>query len=321
MPDTWDPTLTVFTGIISPVAVTVCDKSPRIIGTVTNSPFLAPPPKPNIKNQAPTNKKSLHSGGDLEEAPLNYAEKVHVIPQVTVKAKKYWTSDDNIQWFDQNTGRHWATIYYNAKEELDKILDRGEPMPTVFEFLAKRNPMFNNPECIDLPQPFAIQPPRGRMTYGGRNILWLIDNGLDQYFSTANDFGHAPSSHPFSDIATFPYYLDEIKAIYIVPWSPKEEASRVRIYIYRQLKFTTESQKGLRRTHFQGYNIPETFKMEDMQVLPPLENLRRTLYWEPNVKTDENGEAKIIFYNNMSATQIQYSAEGISKDGKVIVGE
>ena len=267
------------------------------------------------------NKKSLHSGGDLEEAPLNYAEKVHVIPQVTVKAKKYWTSDDNIQWFDQNTGRHWATIYYNAKEELDKILDRGEPMPTVFEFLAKRNPMFNNPECIDLPQPFAIQPPRGRMTYGGRNILWLIDNGLDQYFSTANDFGHAPSSHPFSDIATFPYYLDEIKAIYIVPWSPKEEASRVRIYIYRQLKFTTESQKGLRRTHFQGYNIPETFKMEDMQVLPPLENLRRTLYWEPNVKTDENGEAKIIFYNNMSATQIQYSAEGISKDGKVIVGE
>ena len=116
-------------------------------------------------------------------------------------------------------------------------------------------------------------------------------------------------------------YLDEVKAIYIQPYNPKDTESNVRIYIYRQLRFTTESQKGLRRTYFQGYNKPETFTMEDLRVLPPLENLRRTLYWEPNVKTDENGEAKIIFYNNMSATQIQYSAEGISKDGKVIVGK
>ena len=265
------------------------------------------------------------------DSQLNYAEKVHVIPQVTVKAKKKFFSNDNIQWYNQREGRHWATVYYNAQQELDKILDRGDAMPTTFEFLARRNPMFNNAEAFDLPRKAMMGRDRddanmdeiweGHMSYGGRKIRWIIDNGLATYISDEGHFFRQVGNNPFDDVIEFPYWMDEVKAIYIQPYSPKEEETSVRIYVYRQQKFTTESQKGLRRTHFQGYNVPETFTMEDLRVLPPLENLRRTLYWEPNVKTDENGEAKIIFYNNLSATQIQYSAEGISKDGKVIVGE
>ena len=201
-------------------------------------------------------------------------------------------------------------------------------MPTTFEFLARRNPMFNNAEAFDLPRKAMMGRDRddanmdeiweGHMSYGGRKIRWIIDNGLATYISDEGHFFRQVGNNPFDDVIEFPYWMDEVKAIYIQPYSPKEEETSVRIYVYRQQKFTTESQKGLRRTHFQGYNVPETFTMEDLRVLPPLENLRRTLYWEPNVKTDENGEAKIIFYNNMSATQIQISAEGISSDGNVI---
>ena len=200
------------------------------------------------------NKKSLHSGGDLEEAPLNYAEKVHVIPQVTVKARRYWTSDDNIQWYNQREGRHWATVYYNAQQELDRILDRGEAMPTVFEFLAKRNPMFDNHECKNLPhiiaylskdmaprdlytqidwdKPFVHTPDEvdiweGHISYGGRVIKWIIDNGLATYLSDNGHFIRLFEENVFDNIVNFPLALNDIKSIYIVPWSPKEEESYV----------------------------------------------------------------------------------------------
>lgn len=259
----------------------------------------------------------------VDSTELNYAEKVRVIPEVTVKAKKYWTSSDNIQWYNQRTGRHWATVYYNGQQELDKILDRGEAMPTVFEFLAERNPLFGHPERWELPQLSNIDPESwtGGMVYSGRNIRWIVDNGLASYTSGQSSFRRLQDENSFGGIITFPLWMDEVKAIYIAPWSPKEEESSVRIYIYRQHIFTTESQKGLRRTHFQGYNEPETFKMEDLNVLPPLENLRRTLYWDPDITTDANGEARIVFYNNLSAKQIYYSAEGISDDGRILVGE
>ena len=251
----------------------------------------------------------------VDDDGIKFAEKVHVIPQVTVKARKYWTSSDNIQWYNQNTGRKWATVFYNGPQELDKILDKGDPVPTVFEFLNNKNPLFGHQPENTLPVEVGIDTWDGGMSYGGRNITWIIDNGLAVYSSGRSSFGRTASGR---DVIAFPQYMDEIKAIYIVPWSPKEEESAVRIYIYRRIIYTTESQKGLRRTHYQGYNIPETFQMEDVNILPPLENLRRTIYWEPNVKTDANGDAKITFYNNLSAKQLYISAEGITTDGKVI---
>jgi len=42
---------------------------------------------------------------------------------------------------------------------------------------------------------------------------------------------------------------------------------------------------------------------------------RATLYWNPNIITDENGAAKIEFFNTDSAKEIQVSIEGLSDDG------
>ena len=273
-----------------------------------------------------------NANANANEDDIEYAEKVHVIPQVTVKAKKYWTSSDNISWYNQINGQLWASVHYNAPQELDKILDKGEPKPTVFEFLAKKNPLFGDPPTHMLPHMVSIEVNSkdfktlwdGGMTYGGRNIRWIIDNGLAEYVSGRSSFTVVDNDsllNSFKGLVEFPLYMDELKAIYIVPWSPKEEGTLVRIYLYRIHTYPSESQKGLRRTYYQGYNIPETFRQEDYNVLPPLENLRRTLYWEPNVKTDEKGNAKIQFFNNLSAKEIYISAEGFTNDGRVMVNE
>ena len=73
--------------------------------------------------------------------------------------------------------------------------------------------------------------------------------------------------------------------------------------------------KGARRTYFQGYNVPETFKMEDYSVLPPMDDLRRTIFWAPSVKTDKNGRATVEFYNNSTCREMYISAECITDDG------
>src|SRR5574344_508268 len=54
--------------------------------------------------------------------------------------------------------------------------------------------------------------------------------------------------------------------------------------------------------------------------LPDKKDYRRTLYWNPNVKTDANGNYTATFYNNGRKTELKCSAEGVTPDGKIIVG-
>ncbi len=282
---------------------------------------------------------------DVSIDELKFAEKTIVIPPVTIKARRrYWTDDSNIQWYNQKEGRKYASVYYNVKEELDRILDQGEAAPpTVFDFLLNRNPLFGAQSYQKslLPRQgtdtleYRINGDTvrtvwvGGMAYAGRPIHWIIDNGLSGALSDLSRFVFPYSTRQdellgkssFQDVIDFPEELDQIKAIYIVPSSPWEEEGYVRIYLYRQLLFTTASQKGLRRTTYQGYNEPETFQMEDYKVLPPLENNRRTLFWNPSVKTDSKGKALIQFTNNISCRQIFLSAEGITPEGKIVVSE
>ena len=90
------------------------------------------------------------------------------------------------------------------------------------------------------------------------------------------------------------------------------------VYTHPLFYFKT---KGLRKTHFNGYNLPTKFEMEDYSILPPTEDFRRTLFWDANVKTDQDGKAKVEFYNNSSAKEFFISAEGMTADGKLLISE
>ena len=78
--------------------------------------------------------------------------------------------------------------------------------------------------------------------------------------------------------------------------------------------------KGIRYTSFQGYDPVEVFETEDYNVMPPSNDFRRTLYWNPNIWTDENGKAHVEFWNNSTCTNIIISAEGVTNDGKYVIG-
>ncbi len=77
-----------------------------------------------------------------------------------------------------------------------------------------------------------------------------------------------------------------------------------------------------RRYILQGYAVSEDFYQPDYssKPLPEHKDYRRTLYWNPDVKLDANGEATVSFYNNGKQTQIAVSAEGMDSEGTLLSG-
>ena len=258
-----------------------------------------------------------------EDEFIPITEKEHVLQNVTVKAKKRYFVNDDWRYKNEAWGRQYATLHYDIDKELDKILDRGEPEPTIFEFLCKNNMMFNNPECVDLPKVMIPKGPgvglgSGHMAYGGRPIVWMVDNGdRGETFSDGTS-GYSNTGTAFF-VPFFPMFMSDIKSLYIVPSSP----SRIEtiIYIYTHIRYSTESNKGLRRTYFQGFNQASTFKTEDYSVIPPMADFRRTIWWQPDITTDAEGKAKVEFFNNSTCEEMYISVEGMTPDGKVLVNE
>lgn len=72
---------------------------------------------------------------------------------------------------------------------------------------------------------------------------------------------------------------------------------------------------------FHGFNEPEDFYQPDYSQRQP-ENrpadYRRTLYWNPNAVTDEQGRFVATFYNNGKETRVRMSAAGVTTDGRLL---
>lgn len=264
--------------------------TPRFITPLES--HLLHPLKSNLKLQ-----KQI-SSNEEEEAFIPITKKDHVLQNVTVKAKKKYFTNDNWKYKNENYGRQYATLYYNIDKELNDALDVGKPVPYLLSYLDERNALFEYyPGRRSMPLSEYVK-------YTGRDVAWIVDNGERRFVPRIEEL-----------------WLDEVKSIYIVPGHPDNTNGNVSIYVYLHTKFTTESQKGLRRTYFQGFNSPSTFQMEDYSIVPPMADFRRTIYWNPNVQTDAEGRAHIEFFNNSTSQELYISAEGITPDGKILINE
>jgi len=188
---------------------------------------------------------------------------------------------------------------------------------------------------------FSTNPPapsqlyyRDGLTYKNRPIVWIVDN----MYCTITGFRMKGREMKFNVLScdnssngiSLPITLDEVKSIYVsedarslrqhIFCSELEEMDPVIVSAYTHRSFTAK-QKGVRRTHFEGFNVPSVFQMEDYSVIPPMADFRRTLYWAPSVKTDANGKAKVEFYNNSSCNEMFITVEGLTEDGRAVVNE
>lgn len=284
--------------------------------------------------------------------PLN--KRVKVLPTVKVKGKRIYDGARDA-WETETVGEHNAQLYYNCDLESDKISDQGLETPGFYEWLQRRNPLFGG-STLDMEktildktentateeldeQPGEIvevgviddeEEILEGLTYKNRPIVWILNNNFHMITGTQGRTIQITFAQYKSKSDMMPTFLDEAKSIYVrddntsvknyVVSSELMGMNPVLVFVYTHHTMF-RNVKGLRRTHYQGYNQAEQFQMEDYSILPPMEDFRRTIFWEPNVRTDKDGKAKVEFYNNSSCTEMYISAEGITPDGRYIFNE
>ncbi len=193
------------------------------------------------------------------------------------------------------------------------------------------------------------------LSYKNRPIVWIVNNQfctittfnrfyqdvpvlhVDGDLGVKNAISHTAKYCDVKDLylpggvsmARLPENIDEVKSVYI----SEDQAMRskfihssvidlldpVTVYVYTYPPTSFNYKKGVRRTHFQGFNQPTTFEMEDYSILPPMEDFRRTLFWAPNVQADSKGHATIEFFNNSTCRELFISAEGLTPQGQFVI--
>lgn len=252
--------------------------------------------------------------------------KSHWLDEVTVTKKV-----DNLE--DEAFER--ANIIYDVKEEVDKIRDSGEYEDgDIWEFLSRLNPYFSflygnrelikliNGEYESLNAPSSPQ----KCLYKGKLVVFVVNNNpvgeghfyenIDQLFvSQIESIAIVEDNNPsfkYTDVEKLanPDNLEEINKRYVT------------VYIYTNKDgVKRQENKGIRPTKLVGYSIPVDFYNPDYSHgIPNLQmDFRRTLYWNPSVKTNSNGKATVSFYNNDTCRQLYISAEGLTEDGQILI--
>ena len=68
-----------------------------------------------------------------------------------------------------------------------------------------------------------------------------------------------------------------------------------------------------------GFSSLLPYRLPNYSKSHPEHDYRRTLYWNPDLQLDENGEATIQFYNNGTCKKLHISGGGVSDDGRAII--
>jgi hypothetical protein len=95
----------------------------------------------------------------------------------------------------------------------------------------------------------------------------------------------------------------------------------VEIYLNSNFNGIKSWNKNARQTTFDGYSPKMEFYAPEYPN-GPIEgdvDYRRTIYWNPDVKTNERGVANIKFYNNSYSRSLNVSVEGMANEGAPLI--
>ena len=172
--------------------------------------------------------------------------------------------------------------------------------------------------------------------------IWLIKEGTNIATSPSSLPGYdidiadvksvivydKPNS--YMDIEDVINYLDisDIRYVQKSAWGPKENDPLfpaglyvVEIHLHPGRKRRVAWNKNIRQTTFEGYSPKMEFYAPEYPNGPVEGDIdyRRTIYWNPDVKTDESGIANVEFYNNSYSRSLNISIEGFTDNGEFIV--
>ncbi len=224
--------------------------------------------------------------------------KSRLLPQVEVNANRATSLLDD--------GLRDASVAVNVEESLDRLLDRGEWVPaTALSAILELIPYFTcNTET--------------GACYKGKSLAILVDNKpLEE---VARQLGISDTNvydmlFQFSSIDLSMLTIREGFNAGLEQYGLNPGDYEATLYLYTDPKRKVPI--GIRNTTFQGYTLNKSFYSPPYDILqmPDVNDVRRTLYWDPFVKTDKHGKAKVSFFNNRSCKTINISAETVTENG------
>ena len=275
---------------------------------------------------------SFHYSRNTDEvlekpAGISMLSRVHMLPTV-VKKKHFWES--GIAWDNITEGKEVSYLYYNIDKERDRLLDKGEEIPYIYEWLKQKNHAFKGDyrELFDAFNPaFWYDKDVCDFSYNGNPILWMLDNSPRCITNGLPFTGTVPlmKSRTIDDM---PVTMGEVKAIYITEapnvrkrylvgnaWAKIGNMATVFVYTHKMFR---KCPKNLRHTFFDGYSPAVEFYSLGYGELPSNEDFRRTLYWNPYVRTNKEGYVDLRICNTGTCRQLIISAEAITLDGNIV---
>lgn len=249
-----------------------------------------------------------------EEAAKLLSERTHQIKEVVVK------SDDESQEKRIYNARANAMKYYDIETELSNFEDSGETINDIYQLLVALDDNFFVERSENAIAPQSVTDSEYKhswfLTYKTKEPLFIINYQPDH--------GDIPWWDAIELLAIKSIYISEDEET-IMKWADPHKISQLEatrkysavifIEMHPLGKVPAKPRRGVRKTWINGYSTPVEFYSPDYSLLPKDEDYRRTLYWNPNVKTDSEGKATVEFYNNGSCRNIDISAETLTKSG------
>ena len=187
--------------------------------------------------------QSEQGGGKLVS---KVGKNAYAIKRVEVKKQKHYWTDYSGGWYNEHDGAYHASLFYDCTDAAEEILDKGGRMPTLYEWLEEKNPLFVD----DVHEPLTLlnniyrtiddkgiehfvmdtiptdgmnlefRLMRSGPSYTRRPTVWILNN---KYLGTSgaglviNNLKKGESARilvPNQEQA--PTFLDEVKSVYIV---------------------------------------------------------------------------------------------------------
>lgn len=238
--------------------------------------------------------------------------------EVKVTARRYKGHVGNRYSYGggEATGKKYANLYYNLRQATEECWNKGEETPLVWDWLAENNKKFRY-EMNDSKEGISYE-----FYYKERPVVLFLDN-----VEYEQDRLGSPS-----------FFIEELKSVMILDntlnvvrhmtnvtrksqfaASGKDE---VCIMLYSdENAFYFRQNRGKQPLRLHGYALSQTFTAPNYRLmeLPAQGDFRRTLYWNPNVATDEKGKASAAFFgNSRDELMLHISAQGILQKGQML---
>ncbi len=224
--------------------------------------------------------------------------KAHALSEIIITEQRKYSSEQE--------GMRNASVVYNVGEELDKIRDTGaREAGYLYDFI------------LDLDKSFVYYTNENGGTvckYKSRPVVFMINNmpPIDSTELEILDMDIVESIAISENKTDAFHYCSDCNF----------KDNTVVIFIYTKKGGYSQKQKtGIRQTRFAGFSNVREFHSPDYSyaAMPDEKDFRRTLYWNPNVKTDAEGKATVNFFTNSTAKDITVSAESVTAEGMLFV--